>query len=148
MSFRVSLYSWTFLSGNGLTGTLPAVSFSNRSYLFNISLSFNQLTGMIPSTWYHTEWVLLDLSYNKLTGIIPDASEAFHNFQTFSPIISLEVNRLSGIIPSDVTDFNGSATILKGNMFTCSLNKQELPKNDPDYSTYVCGSNMVNSSIY
>ncbi len=137
-----------YLSGNGLTGTLPAVSFSNRSYLWNISLSFNQLTGTIPLTWYHTEWFLLDLSYNKLTGTIPENSEVFHNQKSFKPIISLEVNRLSGNIPSVVTSFDGSTTILKGNMFTCSLNKQELPKNDPDSTIYVCGSNMVNNSLY
>eukprot|EP01040_Poterioochromonas_malhamensis_P011290 gene11290-12299_t len=33
-------------------------------------------------------------------------------------------------------------------MLSCNFFKQELPKNDPDSDTYVCGSNIVNTSIY
>eukprot|EP01040_Poterioochromonas_malhamensis_P008247 gene8247-8919_t len=131
---------------NGFTGTLPS-SF-RKSVLTNVSLSYNQLTGTIPMSWSNHKWKLLDLSYNKLIGNLPEGSEEFNNVKAISSTISLEVNRLSGIIPSDVTSFPGSISILKGNMLSCNFFKEELPKNDPDYDTYVCGSNMVNNSIY
>lgn len=144
LRYLVSLY----LSGNGFTGTLPSsVSFANS--FKNMSLSYNRLTGTIPMLWFNHKLELLDLSYNKLIGSLPETSEKFNNTKwDISLTISLEVNRLSGIIPSDVTSFPGNINILKGNMLSCNFFKQELPKNDPDYDSYVCGSNMVNNSVY
>eukprot|EP01040_Poterioochromonas_malhamensis_P003037 gene3037-3230_t len=114
-----------------------------------MSLSYNRLTGTIPMLWFNHKLELLDLSYNKLIGSLPETSEEFNNTKwDISLTISLEVNRLSGIIPSDVTSFPGNINILKGNILSCNFFKQELPKNDPDYDSYVCGSNMVNNSVY
>ncbi len=147
--FELPILISLYLSGNGFTGTLPSsVSFADSMYFKNISLSYNRLTGTIPMSWYNHKWDLLDLSYNKLIGSLPEASEEFDNVKTVSSTISLQVNRLSGIIPPDMTSFPGSITILKGNMFSCNFFKEELPKNDLDSDTYVCGSNMVNTSIY
>ncbi len=147
--FELPILISLYLSGNAFTGTLPSsISFADSIYFKNISLSYNRLTGTIPLSWYNHKWDLLDLSYNKLIGSLPEASEEFDNVNTVSSTISLQVNRLSGIIPPDMTSFPGSITILKGNMLSCNFFKQELPKNDPDSDTYVCGSNIVNTSIY
>eukprot|EP01040_Poterioochromonas_malhamensis_P000223 gene223-234_t len=64
--------------------------------------------------------------------------------------ISLQENRISGTIPSifKTTPLGEQLNILQGNMLSCSFEKKELPKNDPNYETYTCGSNIVNYSLY
>ncbi len=134
-----------YLSGNRLTGTLPDI---NSSSLFNASLSYNVLTGTIPTSWYRKELALIDLSYNKLSGTFPQNSEISFNQNDIIEIVSLQVNRLSGTIPSSFKATSVDVTMLNGNMFSCGWNKRELPQNDPDFATYSCGSNMINNSIY
>lgn len=134
-----------YLSGNRLTGTLPDI---NSSSLFNASLSYNALTGTIPTSWYGKDLALIDLSYNKLSGTFPENSEISFNQNDINEIISLQVNRLSGTIPTSFNAPSVDVTMLKGNMFSCGWNKRELTQNDPDFATYSCGSNMINNSIY
>ncbi len=60
------------LSLNQITGTLPKFKSKN---LKDLSLSFNQISGELGSDWpiEHERMVELDLSWNKLTGIIPSS---------------------------------------------------------------------------
>jgi uncharacterized membrane protein len=60
--------------------------------------------------------------------------------------ISLEVNRFSGVIPS-VFYAATRVDILNGNMFSCNLQRSDLPHQDPSYATYQCGSEYTNISF-
>jgi hypothetical protein len=134
------------LSGNGLTGTIPAINNQTGS-LYNLDLSHNTLTGTIPdSIQYKSNWESLDLSYNLLTG------ELLNDFASFSlssrnQSLTLTVNRLSGNIPSSSLSAN-DIDILDGNMFTCNYDSNFLPSHDPHANNYSCGSDLVNLSIY
>ncbi len=133
------------LSGNSFTGTIPPFS-GNAKELFNVSLSHNQLSGTISEEWYQVLWKVFDLSYNKLSGSFPENAK----INPFSPgsKVSIEINRISGTIPSSLTTSKATLNILQGNMLTCSFDKKELPRNDPNSETYICGSNIVNNALY
>jgi Leucine-rich repeat (LRR) protein len=123
------------LSGNGLGGTLGELK---DSYLTDISLASNRLVGSLPLSWQTWgKFVQLDVSSNKLSGTLSSKFVPAGN----NSKLDITVNRLSGDIPAslrDVTDVN----ILEGNLFQC--NQQSVPQNDPDKSSYVCGSDDFN----
>jgi hypothetical protein len=89
------------------------------------------------------EFVYLDLGVNKISGgsdrIRIDATHADSH-------LALHDNRLSGKIPAQ---FRGlpSVHILEGNMFECSLDRNELPEADPSYAQYTCGSDSANQAL-
>lgn len=138
--------SFLGLSGNMFTGTIPF--FPADKATGTVFLSYNRLVGTIPLSWYGRTWASLDLSYNKLSGTFPSNSEI--KLVSISTHISLQENRLSGMIPSifKTTPLGEELNILQGNMLSCSFDKKELPKNDPNYETYTCGSNIVNYTLY
>jgi hypothetical protein len=126
------------LTGNGLSGDLVQ-SLPPGSQITDLSLSHNQLTGMIPLDILNIE--NLDLSYNQFAGEyvgrtlnLPDSN------------ISLEINRLSGQLPVSELErvSNGSLSILRGNMFSCN----SIPDNDENSRDYVCGSQNLNDSLF
>jgi hypothetical protein len=126
------------LSGNGLGGIIP-FNLNLSTSLNDLSLSHNLLTGTIPDLIQVWPWLNLDLSYNRLTGTLDN------DFNTFPAdgFLSLEVNRLSGSIPSQIIHI-ANISILDGNLFSCDVNGNNLPRNDTNYKTYTCGSDNVN----
>jgi hypothetical protein len=138
------------ISGNGFTGSLPNHLNVLPSSLISLSLSHNLLEGTIPFFFpQHNNWYSLDLSFNRFTGTLND-------WDLFQPLddprkgnvsIALNLNRLSGKIPSTLMALN-KINILRGNAFTCSDLKRDLPNNDPDMEKYHCGSNSTNTSFY
>ena len=127
------------LTGNGLSGELfHSLPFSSQ--FTDLSLSHNQLSGTIPLDFLKI--ANLDLSYNKLQGEYHDLSQ-----HTTDSNISLEINRLSGQLPVaqlETVLSNGSLNILRGNMFSCL----SVPDNDDYSQDYVCGSLMLNDSLF
>jgi uncharacterized membrane protein affecting hemolysin expression len=158
------------LSGNNLQGTLPDKLQINRT-LLSLILSSNQLQGNIPySIWTHS-FSYLDLSFNRFSGevyatsnltkvisiqkvILLPTQTTINVSDTFSRVgsgdynMTLQVNRLSGNLPLsfvNVTQIN----ILEGNMFGCNyFTRKNLPKHDPAYESYQCGSDFTNTSLY
>lgn len=131
------------LSGNGLTGELPwdvAISPS----LTDLSLSHNNLKGDIPDSIQERPWSTLDLSYNLFTGTL---SPKFSSEYTRNSSLYLEQNRLSGKIPISVVDIE-EISILGSNLFACTADRSDLPKNNEDKDKYQCGSDAMNSSGY
>ena len=104
------------------------------------------MTGSIPEQMQRRQWTNLDLSYNKFTGMVDDFQSISFNSSN-SSAYSLEVNRLSGHIPQSLTDA-ASVDILEGNLFTCNIYRESLPKEDPKYNQYTCGSNDANYVLY
>ena len=157
------------LSGNQLEGSLPHSATSTLygywdgslpTTLTTLRLAYNELTGTIPIAYQNHAWSTLDLSYNRLTGTLSSNFNRPNNSvkSKTDVSISLEVNRLSGNIPSTLKTIH-SINILNGNIFQCEnkadsllMGKSEgsssLPDHDPKKTSYSCGSDAVNQSIY
>jgi hypothetical protein len=136
------------LAGNGLRGQIKDIP--PESSLINLTLAHNYLTGTIPRSIQMKRFVSLDLSYNKLSG------ESNFHLQNMSAMIAasngslspfsliLDVNRLSGQLSHDHYGRYSHLNILSGNIFSCNF----LPKNDDSSTSYSCGSNEFDQSIF
>jgi Leucine-rich repeat (LRR) protein len=133
-----------YLSGNGFTGTLPS-SIMLSENLSTLVVSYNKLTGAFPNNFQNHNWSYLDLSYNFLKGELSSFDKNYSASDDVS--LYLHVNHFSGIIPPSMTAIK-NINILDGNMFTCNFNSNLLPKYDPEYRSYSCGSDAVNLNIY
>ena len=123
------------LSGNWIVGSIAADVRVSAS-LQELSLSFNQIFGAIPTAIQMRPWNLLDLSFNQFDGMLSDK---------FAPIagnasVSLEMNRLSGIIPIAFNEPR-HVKVLQGNLFSCGVDRRDLSRHDPYRKEYNCGSN-------
>lgn len=130
------------LGGNSLTGTLPDVLLSN---LTELVLANNQLMGTIPAFIWSSGIQRLDLSFNYFEGSIP--ADALPVISTvYNASLKLQVNRLSGTVPEilwSLKDIN----VLEGNLFSCNMQRSNIPENDPKYGSYNCGSDATNDAL-
>ncbi|KAL1542457.1 receptor-like protein 35 [Salvia divinorum] len=96
------------LSGCSLKGSIPS-TFANLTKLIHVDLSFNYLTGSLPSTLFAnlTELIHVDLSDNSLTGSLP--STLFANLTKLNHV-ALSDNSLTGSLPS--TFFEGLSNLV------------------------------------
>ena len=85
------------LSSNRLNGTLSPVLFSGSTVSLSFIASGNQLQGTIPTQLFDGPLVALDLSYNRLSGMIP--SQLARSNQSLQQLI-LNHNALSGTLSS------------------------------------------------
>jgi Leucine-rich repeat (LRR) protein len=131
------------LSGSGLTGGIPTEA-NISSVLTDLSLSHNLLTGKIPDSILERDWDKLDLSYNRLTGTLRSARAAPYSNTT---ALYLQHNRLSGVIPGSVQRVN-SLSVLENNMFSCRVDRRDVPQQNPGSDKYSCGSDGVNNALY
>jgi hypothetical protein len=131
------------LSGSGLTGSLSGAT-NISAALTDLSLSHNLLTGDIPTSILEIGWDKLDLSFNRLRGTLRTASVAFYSNTTE---LKLQHNRLSGVIPGSMQRVN-SLTLLENNMFSCRVDRRDVPQQDSDSDKYSCGSDAVNNALY
>jgi Leucine-rich repeat (LRR) protein len=131
------------LSGSGLTGSIPAVS-NISLVLTDLSLSHNLLTGEIPDNILVRDWRKLDLSYNRLNGTLRSARAGPYGNTTE---LHLQHNRLSGEIPHSMQRVN-SLSVLENNMFSCRVDRSDVPEQDPGSGKYTCGSDAVNNALY
>jgi Leucine-rich repeat (LRR) protein len=131
------------LSGSGLTGTLPAET-NISAVLTDLSLSHNLLAGKIPRNILERAWNKLDLSYNRLTGTLHSSRAASYGNATK---LFLQHNRLSGVIPGSMQRV-GSLSLVENNMFSCRVDRSDVPQQDTDSDKYTCGSDAVNNSLY
>ena len=116
------------------------------SMLQNISLSYNRLTGTIPSSFQLQPYLrTLDLSYNRLLGTIASMSNAALDHDA-GLVVHLQANALSGNVPDQFENSQADLNLLSGNMFSC-VNTEELPQNDPKANKYSCGSNLLSIAI-
>jgi Leucine-rich repeat (LRR) protein len=131
------------LSGSGLTGSLPAEA-NISAVLTDLSLSHNLLTGEILSSILSRDWSKLDLSNNRLTGTLHSARAAHHGNASR---IYLQHNRLSGVIPGSMQCV-GTLSLLENSMFSCRVDRSDVPQQDSDSHMYICGSDSVNGVLY
>jgi Leucine-rich repeat (LRR) protein len=133
------------LSGNNLTGTLPA-SIGNLTALTNLTLDNNDITGAIPAELFSittlttlnllnnlfsgsipkeignaTNLINLNLSANNLSGNIPNEISLLTNLD----VLELYFNKLSGTIPTSLGTMTGLVTLnLSQNQLTGSIPTQ------------------------
>ncbi|KAM3195081.1 hypothetical protein ACQJBY_071254 [Aegilops geniculata] len=89
----------------------PALDASGIPQLGYFDISWNQLTGPIPSGQLASNITAIDLSHNRLNGSIPGSFSGFPNLQR----LSMENNNLDGSVPSDVwrnIDFSGNRSLI------------------------------------
>ena len=127
------------LTNNRLAGFIP-YNAPIGANLTQLVLSNNQLTGSIPETVQHGGIYNLDLTYNQFSGNLISQGVTLQYKQE----VGLEYNLLTGSIPSVYRE-PLSISILRGNMFSCLLDKSDLPKNDGGIQNYQCGSDDYNS---
>jgi Leucine-rich repeat (LRR) protein len=130
------------LSGNGFKGTIPDDVTISES-LVSLALSNNNLWGPIPAAFQMKQWALFDLSFNFLDGELHSEFGRVNE----SASVSLQTNRLSGRVPASLVAAQ-DVNVLDGNLFSCELNKNQLPDADASKTRYVCGSNAFDASYY
>jgi Leucine-rich repeat (LRR) protein len=131
------------LSGNGLTGSLPA-EVNVSTALTDLSLSHNSLTGDIPRSILGKDWGKLDASYNRFRGTLHSSSCTPHSDATH---LYLQHNRLSGVVPGSMQSV-GTLFLLENNLFSCRVDRSDVPQQDPDSDKYTCGSDAASNSLY
>jgi Leucine-rich repeat (LRR) protein len=160
--FGLASLNTLHLSGNGLSGSLPSDLGVNKQ-LLDLDLSHNILSGSIPDTIQNQVWYNLDLSYNRFQGELSSAfygqrrnltfSVQFENYiLNFTELptsvsLSIENNRLSGDIPGSIKDIQ-NISILTANIFSCAIDKSDLPENDSGETAYTCASNAFDVPYY
>jgi hypothetical protein len=131
------------LSGNEFTGTLDD-DMTISPTLVNLDLAFNYFEGTLPNQFQQHYWDYLDLHYNSFTGTITH----FSNLSSSESLVHLRNNRLSGFIPDSLKCLT-HIEILDGNIFSCFLdNEKHLPRHDPKFEDYSCGSDATNAFVY
>lgn len=109
------------LSANLLTGNIPTEMCSpfNSYVLEQLLLPNNQLSGSIPSSLMNCAHItILDLSFNKLTGNIPSQLSYLPNLER----LSLWYNQLSGEIPPELGNLTLLRSLsLNNNLLTGSI---------------------------
>jgi len=142
-------------SGNALRGHLSNVALGPQ--LLNVTLSYNRISGSIPSVLQQTSQLrLLDLSYNRILGSVQDmTSFAFGTSSddedgggdaNASAALHLVENWLSGHLPAAFSRADEGVDVLSGNMFQCR-DSESLPPSDPKATRYACGSDLLESSF-
>ena len=152
--FQQDSLQYLHLGGNSFSGSLPSDLPPLTTTLNQLVLSSNDLTGSIPDSIWKSSIIYLDLSLNRLQGTLPDymLSHVTYNDDSIDNndniTIKLHVNQLSGSIPSILHNLpSGNINILEGNMFSCNINRNNLPQHDPKYKDYNCGSDRTNYTL-
>jgi hypothetical protein len=141
--FHLSRLDVLYLDKNALSGSLPGDLQIKSSALSTVDLSYNLLTGHVPTSLltFHNCYALF-LSNNRFTGNVANnvqVNEYAH--------IKLSYNRLSGAAfganwPADL-----SLDVLTGNILQCRSDRDDLPPQDSAYDRYQCSSTSVNQPL-
>ncbi|RWR73548.1 LRR receptor-like serine/threonine-protein kinase GSO1 isoform X3 [Cinnamomum micranthum f. kanehirae] len=99
------------LRGNSLEGSFLKSTDHNKSMLYELDISDNNIFGELPSNMdtLFPNLVLLNMSTNKLQGVIPLSVSKLQNLIT----LDLSQNNLSGEMPQLLTRNNTSLKFLK-----------------------------------
>ncbi|XP_050247713.1 probable LRR receptor-like serine/threonine-protein kinase At1g53430 isoform X2 [Quercus robur] len=100
-----------------LSGVLPA-DFGNLINLQELDLSFNYISGSIPSSFSQLPLVILSLSGNRLSGKIPNGIGEIGSLEE----LVLEANQLDGRLPENLGNLsNLKKLVLNANNFTGTI---------------------------
>ena len=103
------------LSGNALTGTLPAAALAAWTNMDIFAVGFNNFRGTLPTEiglWPNT--TSFDVRHNTFTGTLPTEVGVMTKLIQFL----VTDNQLTGVIPDEVLNFSDAFTWLDLNNFT------------------------------
>lgn len=110
-----------YLSFNRISGAIPSTLGASTPYLENVWLKANRLEGEIPATLFQSgrlKWV--DLHVNRLTGSLPYIAE-----NPDLAVLRLEENNLSGLLPDSLFHLSGLTELyLHENQFSGPLSAE------------------------
>ncbi|KAL5577443.1 hypothetical protein UlMin_019142 [Ulmus minor] len=110
-----------YLSWNNLSGQIPS-SFCNMQGLQILSLRNNKFSGELPNCWNKTfSFWGFDVTNNRLSGVIPSSLGSLPSLS----VLMLANNDLHGEIPSSLQNCTGLTTI--------DLSKNKLTGNLPSW---------------
>eukprot|EP01040_Poterioochromonas_malhamensis_P014025 gene14026-15493_t len=141
--------SGLFLSANALYGSIPP-DIQMADTITTLSISHNYFSGSIPTFIQEHAFTYLDLSYNKFRGTVKEVtSSSFSDVSRGEGYWNITHNRISGSLSSVFENVEG-VNMLEGNLFACSGKGKGsyLPKDDPGYSNYFCGSSQLDYASY
>jgi Leucine-rich repeat (LRR) protein len=131
-----------YFSGNEAELHFPSsVNISSKD-LSTLSMSHNYISGTIPDYIFQNMWTMLDLSYNRLVGTLAPIVVSSNSEST----VHLNTNRLSGGIPGSYLVLE-NIEVLRDNMFSCNIDRSDLPDSDPRVNKYTCGSAEFNETM-
>ncbi|KMZ75241.1 putative Kinase, partial [Zostera marina] len=105
------------LTRQNLTGMLPE-EVVNLTYLRNLDLSQNYLSGPIPAVWASLQVFNLSLQGNRISGKIPKELGKMPLIKS----LQVESNQLGGFIPIEIGDLSSLETlIISSNRFIGEL---------------------------
>jgi hypothetical protein len=140
--FALPRLSILHMSGNKFTGTLSNTTIRAKNFT-EVRLSFNELVGTIPSFLWNGNFSLMDFSFNRFNGLI----ESSYVPATPTATLYLQRNQLSGKVPRSIRRLQ-NIRVLEGNLFSCKVDRSDLPVHDPLMNTYSCGSDSINDALY
>eukprot|EP01040_Poterioochromonas_malhamensis_P014603 gene14603-16183_t len=138
-----------FLSANAFSGSIPS-DIQMADTITTLSISHNYFSGSIPTFIQEHAFTYLDLSYNKFRGTVKDVnSSSLLYVSRGEGYWNITHNRISGSLSSVFENAEG-VNMLEGNLFACSseFGSDLLPKKDPGYSNYFCGSSQLDYASY
>jgi hypothetical protein len=141
------------LTGNGHHGSLPTMEKINFPKMKTLNLKLNSLSGDSGPLLCLLPNCSLDLSHNKLAYTLHrgEYCQEISSAATTSTSSELKIqnNRISGPLPGYLSQIS-SLSVLAGaaTQYSCSFYaRSQLPKQDPDSSSYVCGSQLFDSAL-
>ncbi|XP_012073127.2 receptor-like protein 15 isoform X2 [Jatropha curcas] len=110
-------FTFLDLSYNNLTGSIP--SCLKLQDTWGLYLRGNKFTGSIPESIFNSSILsILDISYNSLSGKLPDSISKLPNLE----VLLLKGNFLSGEIPNQLCQLNNTGLMdLSNNFFSGSI---------------------------
>ncbi|XP_026454084.1 receptor-like protein 7 [Papaver somniferum] len=165
---KLSQLQYLDLSMNGFTGLIPSGDWSKS--LININLSYNNLTGPVPSEWNRLhKLVNLNLKNNSLNGTIPSTLFSLPSLQRLqltmnqfnggleefsngssSPleILDMSINKLQGLIPVSFFDLSKLKILtLSSNNFSGILILEKFFQKFKNLSNLDLSSNRLSINI-
>ena len=130
-----------YLSGNGYSGNMEKTF--ELPNIIELGVGSNRLYGSLPVALSNRSMDYFDVSSNHFDGSLRSISIT-SGYGSGNTTFKADVNRLSGPISLSTLDTFSDVNVLSGNVISCST----LPLDDPNYSTYACGSHDLDVSVY
>lgn len=149
--WQMSNLEMLHLIGNGHHGSLPTMSEINFPKMRDLNLKLNDLSGDSGALLCLLPGTQLDLSNNKLAHTLhrSDSCEEISTASTSNSVLKIQNNRISGPLPGYLSHLS-SLSVLAGaaTQYSCSFfSREELPEQDPDHSSYICGSQLLDCAL-